>query len=78
MCLLNQYRIYIGEAEVFEILTKNISKTFEMDFGSYLTSFSSLKTIIVVMETFFDNPNDFKVFHSSFGLLMFSVILLSK
>ena len=49
-----------------------------MDFASDLTTLSSLITIIVAMETFFWNPSDFEVFHSSFGLPMFSGSFLPK
>ena len=38
-----------------------------MDFGSYLTTLSSLREFIVAMETLFGNPSPFRDFHSSFG-----------
>ena len=49
-----------------------------MDFGSYLTALSSLRAFTVAMETLFGNPSAFRVFHSSFGLPMFSVSFVSK
>ena len=49
-----------------------------MDFRSYITTLLSLGAFIVTIETSFGNPNAFKVFHSSFGLPMFSVNFVSK
>ena len=59
-------------------LAKNVWKTSEMDFRSYITTLLSLGAFIVTIETSFGNPNAFKVFHSSFGLPMFSVNFVSK
>ena len=42
-------------SSVIAILAKNVGKTFEMDFGSYLTTLSSLRAFIVAMETLFGN-----------------------
>ena len=49
-------------SNVFAILAKNVSKTIEMDFGTYLTTLSFLRAIIVAMETLFGNPSAFRVF----------------
>ena len=79
--LLNQYHICLGgsfRSNVFAILTKKVWKTFKMDFGSYLTTLSSLRAFIVSMETLFGNPSSFRVFHSSSGLPMFQVSFFSK
>ena len=63
---------------VFAILAKNVWKTFEMDFGSYLTTLSSLREFIAAIETLFGNRSAFRVFHSSFGLPMFLVSFVSE
>ena len=50
-----------------------------MDFGSYLTTLLSLRAFIVAMETLFgNNSSAFRVFHCSFGLPMFLVVLFQS
>ena len=49
-------------SNVLAKLIKNVWKTFEMDFGLYLTTLSPLREFIVVMETLFGNPNAFRIF----------------
>ena len=72
------FRAHKGFSSNFSVITNIVLKTWEMGFGSYLTTLSSLRAFIVAMETLFRNSSDFRVFHSSLGLPVFFVSFVSK
>ena len=74
--LLNQYHIFWGRWKLLQHCFCPIGKECLKNFRNGLCvifRWCSFRTFIVAMETLFRNPTTFSIFHSSFGLPMFSL-----